>query len=133
VALGIGLAIFVAWTISWYIRERRRHLAMASSRNAVTGDQFVAELRRAGIDEDIGRFIYAEMGSYYFEPLRPDPSDRWFGTLRIDAEDLEDLTAKFWKTQGWPPPPRKNPVVVPEDPTLLEYGRWLQSQRTARS
>ena len=83
----------------------------------------------AGVWNDTAKFVWQEARDYYFEPLQPDPLDRWEGMLRIDPDDLEDVTARFWKLQGWAEPSPSDPVVLPADPTLLEYAVWLDSQR----
>ena len=66
---------------------------------------------------------------FYLEPLQPDPGDRWESAMNVDPEDLEDITAKFWKQQGWEEPELDEPVILPRDPSLLEFAQWLDRQR----
>ena len=103
---------------------------MAANRVALDEDAFAEALALSGVDDDIARFVWSESRPYYVDPLRPEPADRWEATMRIDPEDLEDITAKFWKSQPWPEPTRKSPVMIPQDPSLSEYAQWLQSQRS---
>jgi hypothetical protein len=103
---------------------------MAAHRVAFDEDAFVGALVAMGVDDDIAGFVWSEMAPYYSEPLKPDPNDRWESTMRIDPGDLEDMTARFWKSQPWPKPTRKNPVMIPQDPSLSEYAQWLQGQRS---
>jgi hypothetical protein len=102
---------------------------MAANRAALTKADFISNLVAAGVQEQTASFVWDAAIYYYSEPLRPDPSDRWEGTMRIDPEDLEDVTANFWKQRGWVEPSPKNPVVLPDDPTLLEFAQWLDRQR----
>jgi hypothetical protein len=109
--------------------DRRRHRRMAAERGVLTESDFISRLVASGIREDTAKFVWDEAAVYYFEPLKPDPGDRWEGLMKIDPEDLEDVTAKFWKQQGWAEPSPKDPVILPSDPTLLEYAQWLDAQR----
>ena len=111
------------------VLERKRHKALARARDALSKSDFVSRMVEAGVRENTAIFIWEEALRYYFEPLKPDPADHWVGTMRIDPEDLEDVTRKFWKREGWVEPTRKDPVIIPTDPTLLEYAQWLDQQR----
>jgi hypothetical protein len=83
----------------------------------------------AGVRDETAKFVWQEAVFYYSKPLQPDPADRWQGMMRIDPEDLEDITARFWKQQGWAEPSPSNPAVLPADPMLLEYALWLDTHR----
>jgi len=109
--------------------ERRRHKRLAAERRALSQTEFIYQMSAEGVLAETAKFVWREVVSYYFEPLKPDPGDHWETTMRIDPEDLEDITAKFWKQQGWIEPDRANPVVLPCDPTLLQYAMWLDEQR----
>jgi hypothetical protein len=102
---------------------------MAAESSALSESEFISQMAAAGVRAETARFVWDEAVFYYYEPLKPDPNDRWEGTMRIDPEDLEDVTARFWKQQGWAEPTRKDPVVLPGDPTLLEFASWLDRQR----
>ena len=102
---------------------------MAAGRVTLSTYEFMSRMADAGLRNDTASFVWNEVVSYYFEPLKPDPSDRWEGTMRIDPEDLEDITAKFWKLNRWIEPSCDDPVMLPNDPSLVEYARWLDSQR----
>jgi hypothetical protein len=102
---------------------------MAAERGPLSEAEFISRMIAAGVREETAKFVLREASRYYFEPLKPDPDDRWEGTMRIDPEDLEDVTAKYWREQGWAEPTRKDPVMIPSDPTLLEFGQWLELQR----
>ena len=102
---------------------------MAAERTPLSEAEFIARMVGAGVQAETAKFVRDEAANYYFEPLTPDPNDRWEGTMRIDPDDLEDVTAKFWKQQGWMKPTPKNPVVLPGDSSLLEYALWLDGQR----
>jgi hypothetical protein len=122
VAVIVGTLVLTAF-------ERCRHKRMAADRTALTEAEFISQMAAKGVRADTAKFVWNEAVYYYIEPLKPDPKDRWQGTMRIDSEDLEDVTAKFWKQQAWVEPPREAPVIVPEDPTLFEYAAWLDGQR----
>jgi hypothetical protein len=113
--------------------ERRRHRGLAAERASLSESEFTSELVAAGVAEETARFVWNESVRYYFEPLKPDPNDYWESTMRIDPEDLDDITARFWKLQGWMEPSRKDPVMIPSDPTLLQYAQWLDRQRRFKS
>jgi hypothetical protein len=83
----------------------------------------------SGVSSDIAKFVLTEASFYYFAPLNPEPEDRWESTMRIDPDDLGDITEKFWKQQGWEDPSAEDPVQLPNDPTLLEYALWLEDRR----
>lgn len=102
---------------------------MAAERPNLSESKFVSEMVAEGVRADTAKFVWDEAARYYFEPLKPDPSDRWKGTMRIDPEDLEDITAKFWKREDLVEPTRTDPIGVPSDPTLLDYALWLDRQR----
>ena len=102
---------------------------MATKRPALTKAEFISKLVAAGVREETANFVWDEAVYHYTEPLKPDPSDFWEGTMRIDPEDLEDITAKFWNEHGWVEPSPQNPVVLPANPSLLEFAKWLDLQR----
>jgi hypothetical protein len=106
---------------------------MAAERVGLSESDFISLLVAAGVRTDSAEFVRNEAAGYYFQPLKPDPNDNWEGTMRFDPEDLEDITAKFWKQQGWVEPSCKDPVVLPSDPTLLQYALWLDEQRILRN
>ena len=110
--------------------EKRRQKRLAAERNPLSEAEFVSRMVEMGVAPETAEFVLDVAGPYYFEPLKPDPQDRWEGTMRIDPEDLEDITAKYWKQQQrWPEPSRKDPAMIPSDPSLLEYALWLDRQR----
>jgi hypothetical protein len=100
-----------------------------AKRGVLSESEFLSRMTAIGVRTDTAKFVWDEAVDYYFEPLKPDPNDRWDSIMRIDPEDLEDTTAKFWKQQGWQEPTPDDPVVLPRDPTLLEYAVWLDRQR----
>ena len=103
---------------------------MAATRTTLSKTDFVQHLVVEGVSPDIAEFVWKEASFYYFEPLQPDPGDRWETTLRIDPIDLEEITEKFWKSQAWQLPSHTNPISVPADPSLSEYAAWLEVQRS---
>jgi hypothetical protein len=103
---------------------------MAAGRAALEETGFVARLADCGVDEGIARSVWTKSIFYYFQPLKPDPNDRWVSTMAIDPEDLEGNMRESWESQSWREPKRKNSVLIPGDPRLIEYARWLQSQRS---
>ena len=98
---------------------------MAAERVPLSESEFISQLVADGVHADTAKFVWVEASYYYFEALTPYPDDRWEGTIHVDSEDLEDITAKFWKQQGWIEPSPKDPVILPSNPTLLEFGQWL--------
>ena len=102
---------------------------MATDRDPLSEDEFISQMVAAGVRVETAKFVWHEVVLYYSKPLQPDPADRWERTMRIDPEDLEDITARFWKQQGWAEPSPSDPVVLPPDPMLLEFALWLDSQR----
>ena len=102
---------------------------MARKRHSITETQFTDELIAAGASPQVAAFVWSEVQPYYFKPLTPAPNDRWESTMRIDPEDLSDITEKYWKEQSWEQPATENPVQLPADPSLLEYALWLDDQR----
>jgi hypothetical protein len=123
------IVVAVVGTFVFTALERRRHRKMAVGREALTEDTFISQMAAAGVANKTAKFVWDEAIYFYFEPLRPDPSDRWEQTMQIDPEDLEDTTALFWKQQGWKEPTPTDPVILPKDPSLLEYALWLDRQR----
>jgi hypothetical protein len=109
--------------------DRHRQKQMAAEREALSEFEFISRVAVTGVRADTAKFVWDEAVSYYYDPLKPDPNDRWEATMRIDPADLEDITSKFWKQQGWREPNPKDPIVLPSDPTLLEYALWLDQQR----
>ena len=102
---------------------------MAAQRNPLSESEFISQMIVTGVRQETAKFVWDEAAAYYIEPLRPDPSDHWEATMRIDPGDLEDVTARFWQQQGWEEPSRKDPVILPNDPTLQGYALWLDQQR----
>jgi hypothetical protein len=102
---------------------------MAAERGALSKPEFVSQMVAAGVRAGTATFVWDEAEYFYREPLKPDPSDRWEGTMNVDPEDLEDIAAKFWKQQGWEEPTPEEPVILPSDPSLLEFAQWLDRQR----
>ena len=130
------LAFYVAAVILTLIAtlwERRRHGRLSRGRSSIGEDEFLGRMTAAGVSWDIAKFVLSEASFYYFTPLKPDPADRWESTMRIDPEELGDITEKFWKQQCWDDPSPEDPIPLPNDPSLLEYARWLEDQRRLRS
>jgi hypothetical protein len=109
--------------------ERQRHKDLAKGRRALSKYEFISRMAASGVRNDTASFVWTEVTRYYFDPLKPDPSDHWESTIHVDPGDLEEITAKFWKLHRWIEPPRDDPVILSNDPSLLEYGRWLDNQR----
>ena len=120
-AVGIVTLIATFW-------ERRRHRRIAQRRAAVSKSEFQDRLQLAGVSSEVAEFVWSEVQPYYFKPLTPDPSDRWESTMRIDPQDLRDISERFWRKQDWEDPTLDNPARLPRDPSLLEYALWLESQ-----
>jgi hypothetical protein len=115
---------FGALNLFWNWQERRRQRRLASSRIPLNRDEFLVRLTGDNVDIRTAEFLWDELSYYYFNPLRPDPSDRLRSTLRIDPDDVCDLVEKYWKNRV----SLKDPVDVvqiPEDPSITELGEFL--------
>jgi len=111
------------------VRERSRQKSLATTRDSLTLEEFVARLSGNGVDEAVAKFVWDEMQPYYFAPLTPYPSDRPIGDLRVDGDDLSDLVIAFEKTfdRKW-----SGKWVGPDDPTLLEFAVGLTNSTEPR-
>ncbi len=120
---GIALAIFVVCTIVWNRRERRRQRALAVTRLPLTEAEFSARLLGYGVATDLAAFIWEELQPYYFAPLTPHPSDRIYGDMKIDPDDISDIAVRYEKRFGvWL---GEVTLACPADPTIGEFAAAL--------
>lgn len=67
------------------------------------------------------------MQPYYFRPLTPYPSERVYGDMKIDPDDINNIALKFEKRFGvWL---GEVPIRCPNGPTIAELGVSLQALR----
>ena len=127
-----GLGSAVLWTFYETRKAKKWQKSLAESRTALTGDQFVDEMQKLGVDKATAKFLFDEINFYYFEPLQPDPTDRVYSTLSIDPFDVTDIAEKYWRdVHGLADP--TGTVVVPDDPSLAELGLYLDGLISANS
>jgi len=80
--------------------------------------EFTTQLAKAGVHEEVAKFVWDEFEPYYFKPLTPYPTDRPIGEFKIDGDDLSEIIIKFEKRfdrrwcEKW---------IGPDDPTLIEF------------
>lgn len=103
---------------------KRRQAQLAGARAAFTKPEFVSQMVGEGVSRVAAGFIWDEVAGYYFEPLRPDPTDRLKTTLMIDPDDICDIVEKFWHLEIAPNNPSEV-VEIPDDPSLVEFGYFL--------
>ena len=102
-------------------------------RPALDAEEFSARMVLHGVRQPVAEFFWKEFQVYYFKPLTPYPTDRIYGDLKIDPEDISYLAAdyekKFRVKLG------RDAVEAPEDPSLAELAMSLQraSFRTANA
>jgi hypothetical protein len=127
----LALAAYLALTIVFNLRERLRQRELARTRTPLTRAESVDQMRALGLSSDIAEFLWAELKLHYFEPLTPYPSDRIYGDLKIDPDDVSDTAVRYEKQFGVRL--TSNPLKCPADPTILELGLALQTGSTSTS
>ena len=77
-----------------------------------------------GVGEELAAFLWEEFQPYYFAPLTPYPTDRIYGDMHIDSDDISDIALRFEKRfELWL---GEVTIVCPADPTISEFGSALQ-------
>jgi hypothetical protein len=107
------------------ILQQRHIKKRASERMPMSKEDFVAELEGLGVSSAAATEVWDFAAFYYPSALTPYPHDRATSDLRIDPEDLEDAAAEWWTKKGWKQPTLDDPVVLPADPSLADFARWL--------
>ena len=78
----------------------------------------------AGVRTDVAGFMWDQAEPYYFQPLTPYPSDRIYGDLKIDPDDISylamDFENRFKVKFGCAR------IDCPDDPTIAELALALQ-------
>lgn len=111
--------------------ESRRQSRLARSRPPIEPDEFIARLARGGVSEPTAAFVLESFAPYYQSRLTPEPDDHVTSTMRIDPEDMEDIAAAYWERFDIPPPSSADPVLLPDDPSLVAFGLWLDRHAEA--
>jgi hypothetical protein len=101
------------------LREWRRQITLARTRLPLDETAFCGQMGRDGVPNPLAHFIWREMQPYYFRPLTPSPSDRIYGDLRIDPDDISDITMRYEKE--FSVKLIANPIECPSDPTLAQW------------
>ena len=50
-----------------------------------------------GVGDELAAFLWEEFQPYYFAPLTPYPTDRIYGDMHIDSDDISDIALRFEK------------------------------------
>ncbi|MGN6271257.1 MAG: hypothetical protein ACTHM0_15340 [Sphingomonas sp.] len=101
------------------LRERRRQIAIARTRPALDEGAFCSRMEDMGVSNALAQFVWREIQPYYFRPLTPWPSDRIYGDLRIDPDDISDITVRY--EEEFSVQLMENPIDCPPDPTLAQW------------
>ena len=121
---GLAFAGFIIWVVIANMRERRRQRELAATRSPLTDVEFVGLLADSGIEELLATFLWDELKPYYFAPLSPHPSDRIYGGMKIDPDDISDIALRYERHFGvWL---GEVPIDCVADPTIAELGLALQ-------
>ncbi len=83
-------------------------------------------------DRMIGGWVYRQLDFHLPEYLKPHPSDHILSDLSIDPDDYSDMGRDHFERWSLPTPSPLDPEVLPEDPTVEAFVRYL-TQRTKRS
>lgn len=113
------IAVIVLLMVLMTLRERSRQIALARTREPLDEVAFCGKMESAGVPAALAHFIWREIQPYYFRPLTPWPTDRIYHDLRIDPDDISDITMRYEK--AFSTKLMKNPVDCPSDPTLAQW------------
>jgi hypothetical protein len=81
----------------------------------------------AGVSETAAAEIFDFASSHYPRYLTAYPDDRWQKTLHSHPDDLDFYVAEWCEDKGWAGISPEDVASVPNDPSLLELGRWLDA------
>lgn len=95
---------------------------MASTRELLSRDEFVARLTADAIPAGVALFVWEATKPYYFSPLTPLPADRLITDFKVDPEDLADMMSDFEKRISRV---RSGQWEGADDPSLTELAKGL--------
>ena len=100
----------------------RRHRALARKRRAIGEGEFVPMMAFAGVSGTTARFLWKELGAFYFAPLKPLPTDKLETLIAIDRPEIEGIVVRFWSSmRGQDVRPATSPLAP--DPSVADLGR----------
>jgi hypothetical protein len=112
------LALFIAWTLVWSIRNRGQLRALGNSRPAMSEHHFVALLLKRGVADDVSRMLYSKAAFYYDGLATPYPDDCPLEPPHsIDGDDLSEICVDIWK---------KLSLHKDEAPMRLDANTWSE-------
>ena len=123
-----AVMLFFASGLGFLWRRERR---LARSRPNLEAEDFVRALPPS-CDRMIGGWVYRQLDFHLPEYLKPHPSDHILSDLSIDPDDYSDMGRDHFERWSLPTPSPLDPEVLPEDPTVEAFVRYL-TQRTKRS
>ena len=130
--VGVAIILIVA-TFALNAIERGRQRAIAAQREPMSAEDFVQGLMQGGVSRETAEFLLSEVAPWYVAPLTPQPDDRLDSVPRIDGDHMGDIAEAFCERFGLPIPSGRAPVEMPINPTMAEFGLWLDAQRAGRA
>ena len=110
---------------------RGKHRRLSRRRPNLDAPEFVRALP-PGCDPIIGTWVYRQLDVYLPDYLKPHPTDRLFTDLAVDPDDYSDMGREHFARWSLPMPSRRDPEVLPDDPTVAAFIRYL-TRRTQRT
>ncbi len=113
--------LFFAGSLAFLGQRQRR---LSRRRPNLDAEAFVRSLG-GGCDPLIGGWVYRQLDVHLPDYLKPHPSDRIMADLAIDPDDYCAIGREHFTRWALPQPWMDDPEVLPDDPTVAEFVRYL--------
>ena len=121
--------LFFAGSLGFLSQKQRR---LSRRRPNLEAEPFVRSLG-SGCDPLIGGWVYRQLDVHLPDYLKPHPTDRIFADLAIDPDDYCAIGREHFDRWSLPQPTTDDPEVLPEDPTVAQFVRYLTVKTPRRA